>query len=53
VRDSQELAEGAAMLSKRCVNLAEYLIARDAAPTRIERGGRKAHMLEVESAAHQ
>ena len=38
-------------LSKRCLELAGHLIARDEAPTAIERGGRKAHTLEVESAA--
>jgi hypothetical protein len=43
VRNSHELAEGAAMLTKRCLELAAYLIARDEAPTSIERGGRKAH----------
>jgi hypothetical protein len=48
VRDSAELAEGAAMLANRCLDLAEHLIARDEAPTAIERGGRKAHTLEME-----
>jgi nitrite reductase/ring-hydroxylating ferredoxin subunit/multimeric flavodoxin WrbA len=43
VRNSKELAEGAAMLAKRCIDLAGHLIAQDEAPTRIERGGRKAH----------
>src|SRR6516162_11246820 len=43
VRNSKELAEGAAMLAKRCLELAAYLVARDEAPTSIERGGRKAH----------
>jgi nitrite reductase/ring-hydroxylating ferredoxin subunit/multimeric flavodoxin WrbA len=43
VRDSQELAEGADMLSKRCLDLAAHLISRDEAPASIERGGRKAH----------
>ena len=33
---------GAAMLTMRCLELAKYLIARDA-PVTIERGGRKAH----------
>jgi hypothetical protein len=42
VRESKELAEGAAMLAKRCLDLAAHLIARDEAPTSIERG-RKAH----------
>jgi hypothetical protein len=48
VRDSEELAEGAQMLTKRCIELAQHLIARDEAPTAIERGGRKAHSLEME-----
>jgi len=43
VRRSAELADGAAMLAKRCLELAAYLIARDEAPVSIERGGRKAH----------
>jgi nitrite reductase/ring-hydroxylating ferredoxin subunit/multimeric flavodoxin WrbA len=43
VRKSSELAEGAAMLAMRCMELAKYLIARDDAPASIERGGRKAH----------
>jgi nitrite reductase/ring-hydroxylating ferredoxin subunit/multimeric flavodoxin WrbA len=43
VRKSTELAEGAAMLTMRCMELAKYLIARDGAPVSIERGGRKAH----------
>jgi len=47
VRSSTELAEGAAMLAKRCIDLASHLIAQDHAPTSIERGGRKAHTLET------
>ncbi len=47
VRGSQELAEGAAMLAKRCLDLAAHLIARDEAPTSIERGGRKAHPIQA------
>jgi multimeric flavodoxin WrbA/nitrite reductase/ring-hydroxylating ferredoxin subunit len=43
VRQSTELAEGAQMLVKRCLDLAAFLIARDDAPVSIERGGRKAH----------
>jgi len=43
VRKSTELAEGAAMLAMRCMELAKYLIARDEARVSIERGGRKAH----------
>jgi multimeric flavodoxin WrbA/nitrite reductase/ring-hydroxylating ferredoxin subunit len=46
VRDSTELAEGASMLAKRCLDLAAHLISRDEAPTSIERGGRKAHAIE-------
>jgi nitrite reductase/ring-hydroxylating ferredoxin subunit/multimeric flavodoxin WrbA len=48
VRKSEELAEGAQMLARRCISLAQHLIARDEAPTTIERGGRKAHRLEME-----
>ncbi|MGO8923047.1 MAG: Rieske 2Fe-2S domain-containing protein [Xanthobacteraceae bacterium] len=47
VRVSKELAEGAAMLTKRCLDLAAYLVARDEAPTSIERGGRKAHAMHL------
>src|SRR6202140_2989152 len=43
VRSSKELPEGAAMLVKRCLDLAAHLISRDEAPAAIERGGRKAH----------
>ena len=50
VRQSEELAEGASMLARRCVDLAAGLIAHDQAPTAIERGGRKAHPLELERA---
>jgi hypothetical protein len=46
VRASKELAEGAAMLTKRCLDLAGHLIARDQAPASIERGGRKAHAIQ-------
>jgi multimeric flavodoxin WrbA/nitrite reductase/ring-hydroxylating ferredoxin subunit len=45
VRTSKELADGAAMLAARCLDLAADLIARDEAPKSIERGGRKAHAL--------
>src|SRR5271167_422016 len=48
VRESSELAEGAMHLAKRCLDLAAHLIARDAAPASIDRGGRKAHALEME-----
>jgi nitrite reductase/ring-hydroxylating ferredoxin subunit/multimeric flavodoxin WrbA len=47
VKHSVELADGAAMLAKRCLDLAKDLIARDCAPASIERGGRKAHPLEA------
>ncbi|KAF2988982.1 NAD(P)H-dependent oxidoreductase (plasmid) [Methylocystis sp. MJC1] len=47
VRHSKELAEGAAMLAKRCFDLAKDLIAREA-PASIHRGGRKAHSLRTE-----
>jgi multimeric flavodoxin WrbA/nitrite reductase/ring-hydroxylating ferredoxin subunit len=47
VRNSEELAEGAAMLTKRCLDLAGHLIVRDEAPKSMERGGRKAHALEA------
>ena len=46
VHNSTELAEGASMLAKRCLDLAAHLISRDEAPTSIERGGRKAHAIE-------
>jgi nitrite reductase/ring-hydroxylating ferredoxin subunit/multimeric flavodoxin WrbA len=52
VRESKELAEGAAELAKRCLDLAAHLVARDAAPTSIDRGGRKAHALEMERGEH-
>jgi nitrite reductase/ring-hydroxylating ferredoxin subunit/multimeric flavodoxin WrbA len=48
VKESKELAEGAGMLVKRCLDLAGQLLARDEAPTSIERGGRKAHDLRME-----
>jgi multimeric flavodoxin WrbA len=47
VRNSAELADGAAMLAKRCLDLAAHLIAQDEAPASIERGGRKAHSLHM------
>jgi multimeric flavodoxin WrbA len=50
VRESKELAEGATHLAKRCLDLAADLIARDGAPASIDRGGRKAHALELERA---
>ncbi len=45
VRSSVELAEGASMLAKRCLDLAAHLISKDEAPASIERGGRKAHAM--------
>ena len=48
VRHSKELADGAATLAKRCLDLAKDLIARDEAPASIQRGGRKAHPLRTE-----
>jgi hypothetical protein len=51
VRESGELAEGAAMLAKRCIDLAAGLVAQNQAPASIERGGRKAHPLEMERAS--
>jgi multimeric flavodoxin WrbA len=50
VRNSTELAEGAAMLTKRCLELAAQLVTRDEAPTSIERGGRKAHTMRLHGA---
>jgi nitrite reductase/ring-hydroxylating ferredoxin subunit/multimeric flavodoxin WrbA len=47
VRASKQLAEGADMLVKRCLDLAGQLVARDEACTSIERGGRKAHRLDT------
>ena len=47
VRDSKELAEGAAMLAERCIHLAKCLIELDQAPSSIERGGRKAHAMDI------
>jgi nitrite reductase/ring-hydroxylating ferredoxin subunit/multimeric flavodoxin WrbA len=47
VRGSTELAEGASMLAKRCLDLAADLIARHEAPPSVERGGRKAHALRT------
>jgi nitrite reductase/ring-hydroxylating ferredoxin subunit/multimeric flavodoxin WrbA len=45
VQHSEELAQGAAELARRCLALAADLIARDDARTTIERGGRKAHAM--------
>jgi nitrite reductase/ring-hydroxylating ferredoxin subunit/multimeric flavodoxin WrbA len=46
VRGSKELADGAASLAHRCLDLADHLIARDEGPASIDRGGRKAHALQ-------
>jgi hypothetical protein len=46
VRASAELRRGAHGLVDRCVELAERLVATDAAPAQIARGGRKAHDLD-------
>jgi multimeric flavodoxin WrbA/nitrite reductase/ring-hydroxylating ferredoxin subunit len=43
VRTSQELAEGAGELARRCLELSAKLVAADRAPAAIQRGGRKAH----------
>jgi multimeric flavodoxin WrbA len=48
VRNSKELAEGAAMLTQRCLQLAKDLVIEDEAPHSIERGGRKAHLLDTQ-----
>ena len=45
VRDSAELAQGAQMLARRCLDLAGQLVAKDQAAMAIERGGRKAHAI--------
>jgi len=47
VRQSEDLADGSAMLAKRCIDLAAHLVAQDEAPVSIERGGRKAQTLEI------
>jgi hypothetical protein len=46
VRASAELRQGAHELVDRCVELAGRLVAVDAAPAQIARGGRKAHDLD-------
>lgn len=43
VRTSKELANGARELAARCMDIADRLIATDAALARVPRGGRKAH----------
>ena len=46
VRASAELRQGAHGLVDRCLELAGRLVAVDAAPAQIARGGRKAHDLD-------
>ena len=48
VQNSLELREGACALAERAVNLASALVERAAPADKTERGGRKAHRLEVE-----
>jgi nitrite reductase/ring-hydroxylating ferredoxin subunit/multimeric flavodoxin WrbA len=43
IRNSTELADGAAELARRCLALASRLVATAETPASIERGGRKAH----------
>jgi hypothetical protein len=52
VRDSAELHDGARALVDRSLDLARHLLEGHLEPTadRVERGGRKAHRLEVEKA---
>jgi multimeric flavodoxin WrbA/nitrite reductase/ring-hydroxylating ferredoxin subunit len=50
VRESKELADGAAMLAKRCLALAGRLITTCHTPESIERGGRKANPVSTEGA---
>ena len=50
VKNSVELREGACALAERAANLARALIEREAPCDKTERGGRKAHRLEVEKA---
>ena len=46
VRGNAELRRGACALVDRCIELSGRLVAVDAAPTQIARGGRKAHDLD-------
>ena len=48
VKNSKFLADGAAALAGRCLDLAGKLIAADAAPASIERGGRKGNRVLAE-----
>jgi multimeric flavodoxin WrbA len=45
VRESTELAEGARMLARRCLETAGDLLAHVEARAAVERGGRKAHAM--------
>ena len=46
VRASSELRKGACALVERCIELSKSLVAVDAAPSHVARGGRKAHDLD-------
>jgi nitrite reductase/ring-hydroxylating ferredoxin subunit/multimeric flavodoxin WrbA len=48
VHDSEELRDGARALAERAVKLAGALLQRDEPSDKTQRGGRKAHRLEVE-----
>ncbi len=48
VQKSTELRDGARMLVARAVRTAEGLLAQDAAPREVARGGRKAHQLKLD-----
>jgi nitrite reductase/ring-hydroxylating ferredoxin subunit/multimeric flavodoxin WrbA len=48
VKHSRDLREGAEMLAARAVHTAEGLLAHEAAPHEVARGGRKAHRLELD-----
>jgi multimeric flavodoxin WrbA len=48
VKHSRELREGAEMLAARAVHTAQGLLADEAAPHGVARGGRKAHRLELD-----
>ena len=50
VRDSAELAEGAAMLAKRCLEQAQQQLSHVEARASVERGGRKAHGMDLPGA---
>ncbi len=50
VKRSHDLREGARMLAARAVQTAQGLLAHEAAPHEVARGGRKAHRLELDEA---